>query len=505
MRLFGSLAASATLAIAGCTSLPTSESGAQASAGGFALQCKSVDASMLGASSAEAHWVAADVAADLPAHCEVNAILSPVEGSEIGVRYRLPEDWNGRILGSGGGGFAGRLTMEFVGDGLKAGYAIAQTDGGHPQTDVWYNEWATDPIAVDDFAWRAVHEMTVTGKRLVAFFYGRPHERAYFDGCSTGGRQAMVEAQRFPHDYDALIGGAPTYTLQVQTSAILRSLNFSRPGASFTNDELTLVNRSVIAACDADDGLADGIINAPRSCGWDPAGLVCKPGDAAKSCISESQADALRTAYAGIRAPDGDWAMMPLSKGGEIGWSRFIGTDGRPLDKNVTGGILTLGEALLGNADFDFAHFGPADAMNARKSEFARNYEAKNPDLSEFIAAGGKLILWHGEADQAPSPAATEDYLAKAYAANPQARDHLRYFSLPGVPHCRGGDGADKIDIFAALDDWVDSGIAPDSLVATGSVSGVTRKACAWPKVARYRGFGEPNNPDSWECAERIP
>lgn len=497
MRSNGLAAAAVLLAGMGLAAI-AALSGGKASAAVTADEARC--AALAAPEQTSAKWVPADAAAGLPAFCEVTGVLSPVEGSRIGVVYRLPEHWNGKLLGLGGSGWAGVLTLQAASEGLKAGYATAQTDGGHATTDVWDNSWAANPVQVDDFAFRAVHEMTVAGKQLVAAWYGRAHERAYFQGCSTGGRMAMMEAQRFPEDYDAISAGAPVYTLQVQTSAVLRSNLFSRPGAGFTADQFGLVNRAVLKACDANDGLADGIVNDPGACGWDPAASVCKPGDAAESCISETQAETLRTAYSGIRAANGEWAMLPLAKGGEPGWIPFIGADGKGLSSNNTGGIITLGGPLLGDAAFDFAHFGPGDATRARSSAFATVYEAKDPDISRFIARGGKLLLWHGMNDQAPNYLATADYVGKAEAAVSGARNGLRYFALPGVPHCRGGPGADTIDLLGALDSWVGSGQAPDTLIATRATAGLTRKICAWPKVAQYRGSGDGNDLAGWEC-----
>jgi len=496
MRLIGLCAAASLLAILGCSNISTPEAIAVVAG---ADQCAKVDAAMLGAVVASGKWVAADAEAGMPAFCEVSATLSPAEGSSIGVVYRLPETWNGRVLGLGGGGWAGNLTLFAAGEGLQAGYATAQTDGGHPGTDVWDNSWMAEPVKIEDFASRTIHEMTVAAKALVATYYGMSPDRAYFQGCSTGGRMAMMEAQRFPEDYDAISAGAPVYTLQVQTSAIMRSNLFQKPGAAFTAEQLGLVNSAVMKACDAKDGLEDGVINNPAACYWDPGELICKPGAARGSCISAVQADVLRTAYSGIRDPNGEWAMLPLAKGGEPGWSPFIASDGAKLAGINTGGIITMGEPLFGDAGFDFAQFKPSDAAKARSSTFAKAYEAKDPDLSRFIARGGKLLLWHGMNDQAPNYLATADYLEKAEALNSSTGDHVRFFTLPGVPHCRGGPGASDIDLLAALDQWVDSGKAPDSLAAKGA-DDMVRKACAWPKVAQYKGSGDGNDLDGWEC-----
>ena len=239
---------------------------AQADAAGGTAECAALakSAGSAGVTISASRWIAA--AGGLPAFCEVQATLNPAPGSAIGVVYRLPQDWNGKILGIGGGGWAGNVTLQAGSDGLKRHYATAQTDGGHPGTSPWDNAWVSNPAAVTDFAYRAIHLMTVTGKAVVAHYYGRPHAYAYYQGCSTGGRMGLMEAQRFPDDYDGIIAGAPVYSLQVQTSSILRNQTFGAPGAALGEDQLRLVNDASVKACDAADGLKDGLIGNPRAC-----------------------------------------------------------------------------------------------------------------------------------------------------------------------------------------------------------------------------------------------
>lgn len=494
--------AGAAALVVGCAS--ESEGEAPAETAKFdAEQCAAIDAGTLDAAEASATWFAANAEQDLPAYCEVIATLRPVEGSNIGVLYRLPEQWNGKILGIGGGGWAGNLTLEAASAGLKKGYATAQTDGGHESTDPWNNDWAENPEARIDFSHRAIHEMTITGKQLAAAAYGRAHDKAYFQGCSTGGRMALMEAQRYPTDYDAIISGAPVYTLQVQTTAILRNNLFARPGASFTDDELAMVNKAVLAACDEDDGLKDGVIGNPRQCGWQPSALQCAEGESG-DCLSAAQMEALETAYAGIRSSDGSWAMFPLSKGGETGWSMFIPTGGGE-DATNGGGLMTLWNNVMAGRPVSFGNFDEdRDVQALRSSTFAETYEAKDPDLSEFFANGGKLILWHGENDPGPSPVGSNDYAETVLAANGDAASaSFRHFLLPGVEHCRGGPGADVVDWLDAIDTWHSSGHAPNTLAATKADESITRRICAWPQVARYDGEGGPNDIANWRCSER--
>lgn len=448
---------------------------------------------------AQTAWVEAD--GDVPAFCEVTATLTPVDGSAIGVVYRLPEGWNGKVLGFGGGGWAGNVRLDTAAQSLAKGYATMQTDGGHATTDIWNNtDWFENPESLTDFAHRAVHEMTVAGKSVVSAYYGEPHDKAYFQGCSTGGRMALMEAQRYPSDYDAIISGAPVYTFQVQTSGILRNNVFAIEGAQFSADDLQMVSDAVLAQCDMDDGLADGVVGVPRQCGWQPSSLQCAPGQS-EGCLSEAQVGALGLIYGGIRASDGEWAMMPMSKGGEAGWTFFVSTAGQE-DRTNGGGLMPLWPVITDGRPVDFSRFDPdADVSAVRSTAFAAAYEAKDPDLAPFFAAGGKLILWHGESDAGPSPVGTNDYAAAVRAATGAAADtSMRHFLLPGVGHCSGGPGADVVDWIDAIDAWETTGVAPEELVATKRDGSRTRKLCAAPNRAVFSGEGDANDPANWSC-----
>ena len=430
--------------------------------------------------------------------CEVKATLSPVAGSRIGVVYRLPAGWNGKILGLGGGGWAGNVRVEAAQPGLARGYAVAQTDGGHSGTDVWDNDWVANPEAAKDFSYRAIHEMTVAAKQMVQLYYGKPQQRTYYQGCSTGGRMGLMEAQRFPADYDGIIAGAPVYTLQVQTSALLRNQTFNAPGAGFSPADLALVNAAVLKACGngKDAYLADA-----RACRWDPATIACKPGQAAGQCLRPQQAEALRVAYAGIRAPDGSWASLPLEKGGENGWSRFIATASGGVDTTRGGGMLGLKPLLFGDTPVDLTKLrADRDVATARASAFAKMYEASDPDLTAFVSRGGRLILWHGMSDPGPSPEGTIDYYDAVVRQHPQAASGVRLFLAPGVEHCGGGPGPDRPDTLAALEQWIEQGRAPATVIASNAAGTTNRPLCPFPAQPRYAGTGDVNDPKSYRC-----
>jgi feruloyl esterase len=497
------MAASAAVAVGAAVSVLAGGASAQpAPSAPGAGACEGLGAAGLFADTkvASARSVAADPAKGLPAFCEVQGTISPVAGSTIGVVYRLPDNWNGKLLGLGGGGWAGNVRIESAVQGLQHGYATAQTDGGHATTGPWDTAWAANPESRTDFAYRAIHLMTVVGKQVAAKYYGKPQSKAYYQGCSTGGRQGLMEVQRYPDDYDALITGAPVYNLLVQTSSVLRNQALGAPTAGFTEDQLKLVNDTVLKACDAEDGLADGIVTDPRACRWDPAALQCKAGQSGASCLSPGQVAALRTVYAGERTRAGAVAAWPLSRGGEAGWSRFVQTSATP-DATNGGGLGGLRGPLLGDPNFDMAKFDrDTDVAKVLNSPFGKSYDADNPDIAAFIKHGGKLLLWHGWYDPGPSPVGTIAYYDNVQKATPSAAGAVRLFLLPGVYHCGGGPGPDQADWLDALDKWVQTGQAPPTILATKRNAKISRPLCPYPTLPHYAGSGDADDAKNFVC-----
>jgi feruloyl esterase len=450
--------------------------------------------------------IGANAEAGIPAFCEVQATISPVQGSTIGVVYRLPQPWNGKMLGLGGGGWAGNIRLETAASGLKAGYATAQTDGGHAipsrPEDVWRPDlWSSNPEAVTDFQHRAIHWMTVVAKEVVAKYYGRVHSKAYFQGCSTGGRQALMEVQRYPDDYDGVVAMAPVYSLTVQTSAAVRDNILGAIDPKLSAEQLARINQAVLEACDARDGVADRMLADPRQCSWDPAALQCKSGESGASCLTQGQVDAVRKLYAGVKTKDGRFVAWPMSKGSETAWTRFMGLQGFERDTTHAGGLAKLVDLVFGDPSFDMGKFDPDRHFETlRTSAFAKAYEASDADIRAFLGRGGKLLLWHGWNDAGPSPWLTIDYFERVGKQVPDASSSVRLFLSPGVEHCRGGTGADQFDAVGVLDRWVETGKAPDTLLTTKAEPKLSRVLCAYPAVARYKGAGDPNQADSYEC-----
>lgn len=453
-----------------------------------------------------AKTVPADPGTGLPEYCEVTALITPVPGSKITALYRLPRNWNGRMLGLGGGGWAGNLYLSSPPSGpgraadlgLPRGYATAQTDGGHSSTDALDVSWIpNNAVAVTDFSYRAIHEMTALGKQVVAGYYGRPPAKSYYQGCSTGGRMGMMETQRFPEDYDGVVAGAPVYSLLVQSSNVVRDQIFKAPGASIPLEQMKVVNDAVLAACDAADGLKDGIVTDPRRCDWEPKSLQCKNGVSDGRCLTPAQVEALNEAYRTVRTRSGVVGNYGLTRGSEAGWNPLVPTIPGP--RHVLNGDLgNLIPLMFGESGFDPAKFDIETRQAAiHRTPFAAEYEASSTDLSRFFGRGGKLLLWHGFDDPGPSPFATIDYYERAVKANGGAS--LRLFVLPGVQHCMSGPGADTFDPLTAMEQWVEKGTVPETMVAKNRMASFERPVCAWPKLPYYRS-GAPASAGSFVC-----
>ena len=445
-----------------------------------------------------------------PAYCAVEAEIRPEPGSRIGAVFRLPERWNGKVLGIGGGGFAGNLSPEAAADGLARGYAVIQNDMGHATTSALDPAFAILPDGspnvpgVVDFGHRATHLATVAGKAVAERVYGEPPERAYWQGCSTGGRQGLAEVQRYPDDYDGVIAGAPVYTPVTYSNAILRVQAFhGAPGSNLDPAHIPLISAAVMSACDADDGVEDGIITDPRACTWDPAELECTDDAAASdSCLTASQVGTVRRVYDGVRTTDGEFAAMPLMRGGESDWARrMIGNEQMPLGLNALLGAPFMSYIALADPDYDILSFDPDRDMARLNGGLAgAEVHQQDPDITDFVDGGGKLLLWHGFNDPGPSPLSTIEYFEAVQHETPGAADGVRLFLAPGVLHCRGGAGPDQFDALSALEAWVENGDAPERMIATKADSDLTRPLCAYPALPEYDGTGDSNVAESFSC-----
>ena len=505
MRSFEIMVRSASIVCAVGAATLAATAGAQDVCDRLAARASLGDARMVSATP-----VAADASKHLPEFCEVRVTISPTPGSQIGAVYRLPASWNGKVLGIGGGGFAGNLRVEAAADGLARGYAVIENDLGHASASALDPSFALgadgkpNVDGIIDFGHRATHLATTTGKEIVAERYSRAPEHSYWQGCSTGGRQGLAEVQRYPDDYDGVIAGAPVYTPLTYSNAILRMQAFhAKRESNLLPAHAALIHDAVLAACDAQDGIKDGILNDPRTCAWDPGELACKAGESGERCLTPAQVETVRRVYAGVKTKDGKFAAMPLMRGGESDWvARMIGTAQQPNGLNAVLGAPFMSYIVKADPKYDLFTFDPERDMAALDGGLAAAHvHQQNPDIAAFVARGGKLLLWHGFNDPGPSPLSTIAYFAAVNGKVPAAKDSVRLFLAPGVLHCGGGAGPDQIDTLTALERWVERGAAPERIVATKANSPLTRPLCAHPLLARYKGSGDTNDPASFDCA----
>ena len=502
-----SLGASAALVLVPLLALAAAPARAQPAGG--ACAGLAADNRFAGAKIMSARLVAADPAKGLPGFCEVKGTASPTPGSHIGVVYRLPEAWNGKLLGIGGGGWAGNVTLEAAAEGLAKGYAVAETDAGHPSADGVDMTWALTADSkrnldtTEDFGWRAVHVMTMLGKQVLDLYYGKPTLKAYFQGCSTGGRQGLMEIQRFPDDYDGVIAGAPVYDFTVQTSAVMRTQFFhADPESNLLAAQATLLNKAALDACDGLDGLKDGIITDPRACRFDPVVLQCKSGQSPPECLTAKQVATVRKAYEGLKAPDGRVIAWPLMRGGEMDWvSRSIGNPRAPLGLNAALGSAGIQVIIYRDPKRDLLTMAPEALLrDIDANSYTAAFEAKDPDIRKFAARGGKLLLYHGVYDPGPSVLSTIKYFEAARAGLGARAGQVELFLVPGMYHCRGGPGVDQFDSLDALDKWVMTAAPPSLIPASNKDTGIQRPLCPYPALPAYDGKGDPKALASFIC-----
>jgi len=441
--------------------------------------------------------------APLPAFCRVAATLTPVNDSEIKVEVWLPASWNGKLQSVGNGAWAGNLSYPAMAAAVAAGYAAASTDTGHAGGNA--NFIVGHPEKLVDFEERAVHEMTGAAKAIADAFYGQAPRRAYFNGCSTGGRQALTEVQRYPADYDAIIAGAPANFAKRQTFGQIWLWQATHKDAAsmLTPESYQALHKAALEACDARDGVRDGVIENPSRCEFDPKVTLCpgsnKEGSTA-GCLTASQVEATRKIYAGASNPRTHEALYPgLQPGSELGWGSSVAAQPVGYATDFFKYIVFKDEKWEpGQLNFD------ADVALTDKT--ATGLNAVDADLTKFIARGGKLLIYHGWSDPGIPPQNAVNYYQSVLAATPDkkaARDSVRAFMVPGMGHCGGGEGTSTFDMVAAVDQWIESGVAPERIPASRIVDGQTvrtRPLCAYPKTAVYNGTGSTDDASNFVC-----
>jgi feruloyl esterase len=473
--------------------------------------------------------------AELPAFCRIQGVLRPTADSHIAFEVWLPEEnWNGRFHGIGNGGFAGAIPYSGLASALRGGHAAAASDTGHSAagTDA---SWAREhPEKVVDFGWRAVHLTAVAGKALAEIYYGAAPRNSYFVSCSNGGRQGLMEAQRFPDDYDGIIAGAPAYNWTgLFTGFVWNAQWLSQPGASIPAAKTPAIASAVLAQCDTVDGLADGLLGDPRQCRFDPVVLRCA-ADETNACLTDPQITALRAIYQGPQTPDGTQIYFGFPPGGETtpgsaGWDLWIFGAGPGASIQSAFGSNFV-QYVVGApdgwtpADFDFG-----SDFERLEATTATTFNATDPDLSRFAARGGKLILYHGWSDAAIPAQGTiayHDAVVREMGAD-DAAGFMRTFMAPGMHHCAGGVGPSDFgqdgpspenddpatSLTAALQAWVEEGRAPEQVIARQMVPpGASQPEtirtgllCAYPQQAALMPGGDPLRAENYVCHAPMP
>ena len=458
--------------------------------------------------------------AAVPAHCRVTGVLSP----EIAFEVSLPAKWNGRFYMIGNGGHAGE-SLNDAGRAsqrnaaLNLGFAFAQTNTGHDaRKEPGASFVLSNPQKAIDYAYRAVHLTATTAKDITKDYYGKPVSRAYWNSCSNGGRQGLIEAQRFPEDFDGIVANAPWVD---QTGFTIGAMwnQKALSEAPVTAAKLALLADNVMAKCDAIDGLKDGLIDDPRKCSFNPARDVpaCPAGTDRGDCLTAAQAAAIAKVYSGPvsngkpffpgYALGSEAVTSGLFGGGTgSGWMNVIVAaqpDGKPADFNLAENTMRFLVHKPPQPDYDYKTFN-FDRDIRLLDDWSKQADAKNPDLAQFRKRGGKLLMTYGWADSILQPMMGVNYYEQAVAENGRnTTDFFRLFMVPGMAHCGGGIGPDRHDAMTAMINWVEKGKAPDSMQASRVVNNQvvrTRPLCPYPQVARYSGKGSIDDAANFRC-----
>jgi len=445
----------------------------------------------------------------LPAFCRVAATLRPSTDSDIQIEVWMPlSNWNNKFQAVGNGGWAGSITYSSgsgriergMAEALKRGYATASTDTGHVGDRASFA--LGHPEKLIDFGYRAVHEMTVKAKTIIAAFYGSNPRYSYWNGCSTGGRQALMEAQRFPSDYDGIIAGAPANPLTRAQSwgVYVGSAGLKDPASFIPRAKYQMIHRAVVNACDALDGLKDSLIGDPTRCVFDFKFLECKAQDSS-SCLVAGQAEAVEKMTGPMVHPKTGEMLFPgFPLGSELNWaSRVGGPDPSVLNTDF------FKYVVFKDPNWNWRTFD-LETDSALADEIGGGTLNATPDLNAFKEDGGKLLMYHGWSDERFSPVNTISYYESVIAkssSRSSTDEWLRLFLAPGMAHCGGGEGPNLFDVVSALEQWVEYGKAPNQIVASFSTGGKvdrTRPLCPYPKVAKYKGDGSINDAANFVC-----
>jgi feruloyl esterase len=442
--------------------------------------------------------------AAVPAFCRVALTLTPTADSNIGVEVWLPTSgWNGKYEALGNGGWAGTIGYAGLAEAVTRGYSASATDTGHTVANGSFA--LGHPEKLIDYAYRSEHLMAIASKAVVQAFYGKTPSRSYFSGCSTGGRQAIVEAQRYPDDFDGIIAGAaanPKTALDawrmVMSLAMFKDADSLVPASKYP-----VIHKAVLAACDALDGVTDGLIENPQRCRFIPDVLKCRGADG-PDCLTAPQVEAARVVMSPMKDQKTGAEIFPgFEPGNELAWGRLLGGP-EPYANTLD----TYRYVVFKNPDWNWRTFSPGRDLAESNRAAQGLLTSVDPNLTRFAAHGGKLLMYHGWADQDIAPRASINFYTRAQQATkaPASNaDWVRLFMVPGMGHCNGGDGPNTFDTLAALDTWVERGQAPGSMLASHLTQGKvdrTRPLCPYPQQATYKGMGSIDEAVNFACVK---
>jgi feruloyl esterase len=456
--------------------------------------------------------------ASLPRYCQVDGHVA-VPDNNVNFRLGLPVTWNSKFYFQGIGGLGG--TMGSLNNGLSRGYASASTDTGHDANDP---NWGHNRAKEIDYGHRGTHVTAVAAKAVTAAYYKRQPAHAYFNGCSNGGRQALMEVQRYPEDFDGIIAGDPAFGTPMQLGRVLVYQHMLTSQDNYlTSDAVALLDKATLAACDAADGLKDGLITDPRLCQFKAETLKCSGSEGGADCLTEGQLETVRRVYTGVKSPAGEQLAAPFPvghEGGSTGWIQWI-SGPTPPTRRADGTLEFTSNPpsgfRLSEQNFRFLALAEDDPNYSwRRVKFPDDLprfrvmteilSPLDPDLRPYMARGGKLLMYHGWADPAISAYGTIDYndkVIRAVGGKDRADQFVRLFLAPGMHHCSGGPGPNSFDMLPVLEEWVERGTAPTRVIATHSTAGRvdrTRPLCPHPQVARYVGSGSIDDAENFRC-----
>lgn len=474
--------------------------------------------------SAQVPWVSPSnlFTQNLPAHgvtvttpfCRVAGTIHPTPKSSIRFELWLPlaENWNNKFVGTAAGGSTGAILYQSMVEPLTRGYAAMAHDNGHVSKNSYEQTWAFDEttrtVKVDqivDFGYRAQHVVTVVSKALASHYYGTAPSRSYYVGCSQSGHHGMMEAQRYPDDYDGIVAGAHGGDWMRMMSTEAWGATRILASGRLTDGQLLSLKAAVLKSCDGRDGLKDGQIDNPKACKFDPKILQCAPGKpVTDSCLSKAQVSAVTAIYSGPRYRSSGRSVSPgYALGSEGNWNH-----GSPMGNPEGGSFYDFYRLILKrDPKFDIRDLDWNKDIDQGRAEYGEIFDATDTDLSGFKARGGKLILYHGWADPLITPYLSIDYYMRLQQRMGSTADFARLFMIPGMGHCAGGPLA-NVDWLSAIDNWVANGTNPDgrttqtTLIATGTIGDKrrSRPLCPYPSTAKYLGSGDINLASSFAC-----